>query len=210
MAGVVGIGLILSGLGSAIGNWAWYRTRTWFPLEMPIALTVGHVATPEFTVNVRENFVIQLDLDRGLPKSATNAVLGTDDLISSEPFEGRGFRIAWTLRSDGKVIKQEISDGHNQGYWGSTTGRLLGYFRAEKGKRYRVDVDVLEDGSQLAAYHPRLKVAVDLFTLDGYAIGEGIIELAFLVLAGLGVTLFAGAMILRWRTVARHSALHVS
>jgi hypothetical protein len=179
-------------------------------MDMPIALAVGHVSTPEFTVNVREIFLIQLDVDRGVPKNLMDTVLGTGDLASREPVEARGFRLAWTLSSDGTVLKREISDGHNQGYWGSRTGRLLGYFRAEKGKRYRVDVDVLEDGSQLAAYHSRLKVAVDLFTLDGYAIGEGLMEVAFLTVVGLGAALLVAALILRWRRATRRSVLSVS
>ena len=204
-----GVVLIVSGLLAAIGNVTWYRTRTWFPMDMPIALAVGHVSTPEFTVNVREIFLIQLDVDRGVPKTVMDTVLGTGDLVSPQPVEARGFRLTWTLSSDGTVQKREISDGHNQGYWGSTTGRLLGYFRAEKRKRYRVDVDVLEDGSQLAAYHPRLKVAVDLFTLDGYAIGEGLLELAFLAVAGFGAALLVAALILRWRAATKHSAFSV-
>jgi hypothetical protein len=206
----LGVALILSGLSSYVGNVAWYRTRTWYPLDVPIVLTVGHVGTPEFTVNLRESFEIQLDVDRQVPKLLMDNVLGTGDLLSSKPDEVRGFKLAWTLSSDGKVVKHEISDGHNQGYWGSRTGRLLGFFRAEKGKRYRVDVDVLEDGSQLAAYHPRLKVCVDLFTLDGYAMGEGITELALLAVAGFGAALLVSAMILHWRAVTRHSALPVS
>jgi hypothetical protein len=192
----LGVALILSGLCSYVGTVAWYRTRTWYPLDVPVVLTVGHVGTPEFTLNLRENFAIQLDVDRRVPKEVMERVLGTGDLLSSKPAELHGFKLAWTLSSDGRVLKQEISDGHNQGYWGSRTGRLLGYFQAEKGKRYRVDFDVLEDGSELAVYHPRLKVCVDLFALDGYAIGEGITELALLAVAGLGAALLVSAMIL--------------
>jgi hypothetical protein len=206
----LGVFLILSGLCSLVGSMAWYSTRTWYPLNMPIALTVGHVGTPEFIVNVSESFAIQLDVDRKVPTTVMDTVLGTGDPLSADPGEVHGFKLAWTLTSDGRVVRREISDGHNQGYWGRTTGRLLGYFRAEKGKRYRVDVDVLEDGSQLAAYHPHLKVNVDLFALDGYAIGEGIVQLAFLAVAGVGAALFVSAMILHWRAVSRHSALPVS
>lgn len=206
----LGVALIFSGLSSYVGTTVWYRTRTWYPLDVPIVLTVGHVGAPEFTVNLRENFEIQLDVDRRVPKLLMDNVLGTGDLLSSKPDELHGFKLAWTLSRDGSVVRHEISDEHNQGYWGSRTGRVLGYFQSEKGKRYRIDVDVLEDGSQLAAYHPRLKVCVDLFTLDGYAIGEGITELALLAVAGLGAALFVSAMILHWRAVTGHSALLVS
>ncbi len=85
-------------------------------MDMPIALTVGHV-----TVNVREVFVIQLDVDRRVPKTVMDTVLGTGDPVSPEPVEAHGFKLAWTVSSDGTALKRAISDGHNQGYWGSTT-----------------------------------------------------------------------------------------
>jgi hypothetical protein len=173
------------------------------PLDIPMAPTVGHITTPEFTVNVEENFLIQLDVDREVPEAIMDEVLGIGNLLSSKPSEAHGFKVAWALSSDAKIVRQDVSDEYKHGYWGSTTGRLLGYFHAQKGGRYRLDVDVLEDGSRLAPYHPHLKVTVDLFTLDGYAMGEGFSELAGLLIAGIGAVLVASAIAVRGRAAKR-------
>ena len=205
-----GIVLAVSGVCSFVGNKAWYRTRTWFPVDLPIALSVGHVSSPEFTVNVKETFAIQLDVDSEIPKPVMETVLGIGD-FPSKPDELRGFRLAWTLLSNGKVVKHEISDGRNQGYWGGRRmGRLLGYFLAEKGMRYRLDLDVLEDASQLSHYDPRVKVGIDIFTLDGYAIGQGLLEFVSLAVAGLGTALFVVTALLNRRSARRHSVVPVS
>jgi hypothetical protein len=121
-----GVALILSGVCSFAGNEAWYKTRKWFPLDVPVTLSVGHFATADFTVNVNETFEIQLEVDREIPTLVANTVLGTGD-PSSKTNEVRGFNLAWTLSSDGRVIEHEISDGRNEGYWGGRRmGRLLG------------------------------------------------------------------------------------
>lgn len=204
-----GVALILSGVCSFAGNEVWYKTRTWFPLDIPVKLSVGHFATPDFSVNVTETFAIQLEVDREIPTVLTDTVLGTGD-PSSESHEARGFNLAWTLSSNGRVVEREVSDGRNQGYWGGRRiGRLLGSFRAEKGKRYRIDLDVLEDGSGLASYHPHLKVGVDLFTLDAHAVGEGILGLVSLGITAIGAALYISAIVLHRQRLARRSTLPV-
>src|SRR5689334_15199522 len=47
-------GLSLVGVAVIVfGGWAlWSETRTYIPVDMPISMTVGHVQTPEFSVNV--------------------------------------------------------------------------------------------------------------------------------------------------------------
>jgi hypothetical protein len=94
-------------------------------------------------------------------------------------------------QTDATVIRQDLSDGNGEGFWSGRMGRVLGSFPAEKGQKYRIDLEVLEDGSALEPYHPSLEVRVDPFTLDGYAMGEGFSELAGLVVGGIGVLLIA-------------------
>lgn len=203
-----GIFLIIFGVCSFAGNTAWYKTRNWVPLDVPITLSTGYFTSSDFTVSVKEAYTIQLEVDREVPKQLTDTVLGTGD-PSSNRNALRGFNLAWTLSSDGRILKHDVSDGRDQGYWGARRmGRNLGCFRAEKGKQYRLDVNAVEDGSQLASYHPRLKVGVDLLVLDGLAIKEGILELTSLGVAGMGAVLFIPAVFLkrRWR-LARRSTL---
>jgi hypothetical protein len=193
------VGTVLVFLGAClfVGNRAWYRARTWTPVNIPVPLTVGHISTPEFAVNVEDTFTIRLDVDPEVPARTMDAVLGIGDLTSGKTEGGPGFKLSWVMRSDGKDVLHGISDGRGEGFWGSRRGRVLGSFHAEKGKRYRLDVDVLEDGSQLEPYHPHLRVSVDLFTLDGYAMATGISEVAALAVVGFGTALLISAMIVR-------------
>jgi hypothetical protein len=188
---LLGIGLlpVLSGISFSIGNWAWYRTRTWSVVDKPLELKAGSVTSQEFTVNVKENFIIQLEVDRGIPSNIAFNVLGTGEIGSDNRTEPHGFKMRWAVMKGGKLIKEGFSDGNGEGYWSSRIGRVLGFFPAEKGEKYRINLDVLEDGSALDPYHPTLKVQVDLFTLDGYAMGEGFSELAGMIVAGIGALL---------------------
>ncbi len=208
--GRLGVVLLLAGIGVFIGNRVWYDTRTWTPIDLPVALTVGHLSTPEFRVNLQDSFEIELAVDRPVPRALMDTVLGIGELPSSQPAGLRGFQLAWALRRAGHVVQRGLSDGHGEGYWGNTTGRVLGYFPAQKGQPYRLDIDVLEDGSRLAPYHPHLKVTVDVFDLDGYAIGEGLTELAAGAVAALGVGLVVAAILVRRRAATRQAALPVS
>jgi|SRR5579885_1246743 hypothetical protein len=191
-----GVVLMLCGMCSFAGSMAWYRTRTWHPLDVSVPLSVGHFSTSDFTTNVSENFTIQLEVDVGIPKQDMETVLGIDGPLAKAD-EVHGFKLAWALTADGKEVKREVSDGHGQGYWrGNRVGRLLGNFLAERGKRYRLDLDILEDGSRLGNYHPRLKVGTDIFALDGHAIREAVLEFVSLAIVALGVVLFLLAIFL--------------
>jgi hypothetical protein len=165
---------------------------------MPIQLTVGHTRTPQFKTNVEENFEIQLAVDRDVPRSVTAGLLGIGDLGSGDAKGGGGFKLAWTLIGDGKPVKQGISDGRGEGYWGASVGRQLGYFHATKGTKYDLALDVLENGSALSPDHPRIVVAIDLFTLDGYAMADGFSQLAGFGVAGVGSLLIIVGVASSW------------
>jgi len=199
--GSFGVVLVLCGASLSLGSRIWFSTRVWSLLNVPIVLTPGHAGVSEFVPNVEADFTIRLAIDRQVPPSLADKVLGIGNPFSSSAEEVHGFKLTWTLRSDGKVVKTSTNDGRGQGYWGSTTGRILGAFHSEQGKQYQLNVDVLEDGSQLTPYHPHLKVSVDPFTLDGYAIRNGEMELAGYVTVGVGAVLLIAAAVIRWRKV---------
>lgn len=188
---LAGLTLVFLGISFSVGNWVWYRTRTWWPIDKPVDLTVGSVSTQEFKVNIKENFLILLEVDRDLPPDIAERVLGVGELGSKERTQPHGFKLRWAVFEDGNVIKDGLSDGAGEGYWSAKRGRILGFFPATSGQKYRIDLDVLEDGRELAPYHPTLKVQVDIFTLDGYAMGEGFSELAGFIVAGIGALLLA-------------------
>jgi hypothetical protein len=196
----IGILLIIVGGSWALHDGIWYRTRTWRPVNQPISLTVGHIETPKFVVNVEENFAVDLAVDRSVPSDISVNVLGIGDLISQNNEDKPGFKLAWAVKSGNETVETGISDGRGEGYWGSATGRRLGFFHAQKNKPYTVQIDVIEEGSKLAPYHPRLLVHVDLFTLDGYAMGTGIMVLIGEGIGAIGLLFLIVGAVLHWRS----------
>jgi len=200
-----GLAVLVAGISTVIGISLWERTRTWSPLDMPVSLGVGHIRTPEFAVNVSERFELQLSVNRQVPRVLLDKVLGIGDVNSSTD-ELSGFKMTWVVSSNGNVLESGTSDGGKgqEAYWSSRVGRHFGRFHAEKGKKYRLDLDVLEDGSGLDPYDPRLQVRVDMFVLDGYWIGDGIMQLIAFATAVLGFVVLLFAFLKRWRAERRN------
>jgi hypothetical protein len=206
-----GLAVFAAGVSGVIGIRAWERTRTWSPVDMPVPLTVGHIRIPEFTVNIDARFDLHLSVNRQVPPVLMDKVLGIGD-VTSPTDELSGFRMAWILSGDGKVLEKGISDGGNgqEAYWSSRVGRHFGYFQAEKGKKYRLELDVLDDGSQLAPYDPRLQVRVDVRALEEYLMGDGVMAMIAAAVAVLGFVVLLFAMVRRWRSERRRFVQSVS
>jgi hypothetical protein len=196
-------GLVLAVLASAYAfkNHHWYRARTWTLLETPVLLEAGTARAYQFTPNLTEQFVIRLEVDRDTPEEVTEKVLGVSEPYSKHYQDVYGFKMRWAVLENGIVVKQGLSDGHGEEFWSAKKGRILGFFPATVGHTYRLETTVLEDGSALHPYHPTLGVAIDIFALDGYAIEEGVAQLAGLVITGLGLALVATSILLwNWRS----------
>jgi hypothetical protein len=70
-----GLTMRVLGVSFTVGNWAWYRTRTWSAIDKPLDLRVGSNRTQEFQVNINEHFLIMLEVDRELPQNIAERVL---------------------------------------------------------------------------------------------------------------------------------------
>ena len=127
---VLWAGLVLFLLGGSfeIANYSWYRTRTWRVVNVPVTLAEGQVDSQEFRVNINENFVILLEVDRQIPIEIAENVLGIQDPGSERRSEPHGFKLKWIVFEDGKVLKSGVSDGSGEGYWSRKEGRALGFF----------------------------------------------------------------------------------
>ena len=161
MIAKIGAGLVLMGI-AAICSWAlWSETRTWVPVDMPVSLTVGHIRTPEFKINQNALYEIAIDAERNLPYQTLNCLLGVEDIYPERCKDTQSvIRASWVLTSHGASIAHGSSDEFKGGAWSTTVSRDIGSFRLEAGKRYVLDVDILNDGTLLQATHPRLKVGV--------------------------------------------------
>lgn len=162
------VGLIFVCVGLiCYGAWAlWLFTRINRPVNVPIAMTVGHVRTPVFKVNRAAFYDIEIEVQKTIPFETLNCLLGTAMAQRSTdlqecPDKPSVVKASWILSSDGKVVAQGSTDDLRSGAWGNNSiSRELGFFKSQKGRPYVLDVDVLADGSPLAVGNPHLKVEV--------------------------------------------------
>lgn len=73
--------------------------------------------------------------------------------------------------------------------------RDLGYFQSQTGRRYVLDVDVLEDGTSLTPGNPRLKVEVHPEVYEGHMVLSAILFLAMGLLLAFGAILLVVSFI---------------
>jgi hypothetical protein len=163
------IGLLLMLLGVCLyGGWIlWAVTRVRNPIDMPVSMTIGHIRTPEFKVNLEALYLIEIGAEaKNIPSDTLFCLLGYKvdphhrALCANTPSVVKG---SWTLRSDGQIIASGSTEDENGGGEGGAVtdrgiARVIGTFPSEKNRPYVLDVDVLTDGSQLAPGNPHLKV----------------------------------------------------
>src|ERR1700722_10850446 len=150
---------------SLYGAWIlWLLTRTERPVNVPIPMTIGHVRTREFKLNLNAPYTIQIEVQKTIPFETLNCLLGTSMAPTSTDLQDcpnipSVVKAAWILTSEGQVVAKGSSDDYRSGAWmNDSISRELGHFQSQRGRRYVLDVDVVEDGSSLAPGNPRLKV----------------------------------------------------
>jgi hypothetical protein len=162
-------GLFLMLLGGCVfGCWMlWVATRVRSPIDMPISMSVGHVRTREFRVNLEATYLVEIEAERkAFPPDDLYCLLGyritpqINTACATTPSVVKG---AWVLRSDGQTVANgSTEDKDEDGEGGAVTdhgiARVIGTFVSEKNRPYVLDIDVLADGSRLNPGNPRLKV----------------------------------------------------
>jgi len=152
----IGLAFLLAA-GVIFGGWEWWMaSRTWVPLDMPVSLAPGHIRSPEFRINLKEQFVIYVDVERSAQFDGGPCWLG----FSVCPEQPSLVQANWTISDSGKIVAQGGTDRYRGRLFGTVeTGfRPLGDFALPDGKHYVLDVDFLDDGSRLNVGHPRLKI----------------------------------------------------
>ena len=187
--GRLGIALIIAGLVLFVGRVAWFRTRTCVPVRMPISLSVGHIRTSEFKLNLRKLYLIEIEVQKRLPFDTLDCILGIGDAISGKCDNIPSVvNASWSLSTAGVTIGSGSSTEGRGGAWtDNTAARLLGSFIAEPGRLYTLEVDVLANGSFLNQTNPQLKVEVDPRYYEESALWDIPVFLASAVLVVVGV-----------------------
>jgi hypothetical protein len=201
------VGLIFVCVGvTCYGTWAlWLFTRINRPVNVPIAMTVGHVRTPVFKVNRAAFYDIEIKVQKTIPFEILNCLLGTAMAQSSTdlqecPDKPSVVKASWILSSDGKIVAQGSTDDLRSGAWeNNSISRELGFFKSQKGRPYVLDVDVLAGGSSLAAGNPHLEVEVSPAVYEDEMVLGAIL---FFLAAGLilvGMVTSLAAFVKTWR-----------
>lgn len=105
-------------------------------------------------------------------------------------------KATWSVVSGGQVVASGSSDdARDAGWGGGTISHYLGYFHAKGGHRYVLVVNVLKDGTALAAGSPQLVVEVASDLNEGIMVGNVIFFFGPALLVAIGVLMLAIA----WR-----------
>ncbi len=190
----IGIGLLVVTVLTWTGWTIWERTRTWCPVDVPVAVGQGiRTETKEFKVNLAGPYDIAVDAtaDRSIPLKDVACLLGTEPpwperTCSKEPV----LRASWNVTSHGQTIAEGVSGSERRGWLGSSqAARIVGTFNAQTGQTFKVSVKMLEDAAILSATNPRLKVSRGGTDFESALVFTGLLKVASIVLGMIGTVL---------------------
>ena len=193
----IGIAISFAGMLVLFCWTAWFQTRTWCPVDIPISFTQGtHFTTGKFYTNLNAQYEIEIDVKGRIPLDTLACLLG-NGMKSTCPV-APVVRLNWVLSQDGILTRGKSDDflrsGSNLESYGEAF-RTIGYFKGQKGQRYKLDFDVLADGSSLSPARPRLRVSVaDPSFESGLVIG-GLLRVICVFRMLLGAALAVGSLI---------------
>ena len=194
----VGLALIAVGLVPLACWTVWSLTRTWRPVDMPVSLSQGsHFSTGEFAINLNAQYAIGIDSENKIAFDDLECLLGSRSTCPSPSV----VRVRWSLYSDGTVLQGTSDDtvGHGSSGPSGEASRTIGYFKAREGQRYKLDCDVLADGSRLAITNPRLRISVADTSYESSLVLGGLLRLVCGVICLIG-----GVFLIRSFLVQRH------
>jgi hypothetical protein len=185
-----GLALIALAVVPLAGWTMWFHTRTWCPVDVPVSLTQGsHASTSEFAVNLNAQYAIEISAKGKIPVDDLGCLLGND--MRSTCAAPSVVQVRWALSSDGIVVQGTSDDSRGGGAVYSTgeASRAIGYFHGQKGRHYKLDLDVLADGSSLAVANPHLRVSVDDTKYESGLVLSGLLRLVCALIGLVGAVL---------------------
>jgi len=194
--GWIALALIVIAVVPLAGWTAWFHTRTWCPVDMPLSLAQGsRFSTGDFGVNLTGQYAIDINAKGKIPVDDLGCLLG-NGMRTTCPASSL-VRVHWALSSDG-IVAQGTSDDSKGGGATYSTGeafRTIGYFKGEKGRRYKLDIDVLADGSGLAVANPRLSINVSDTKYESGLVLSGLLRLVCVIIGLVGAALLVGSVL---------------
>jgi hypothetical protein len=213
--GWAGVVLIIGSMAT-LGTWtAWFRTRTWTPVdEVPISLAKGtHYSSPELPINVSDQYAVKIEADNKIHAAQLRCQLGAGSAqqLCDSP---TSFKAHWVLSSAGKNVEEgsnasQALGGLNVGP--ATSSAYIAVFRLKRGHRYKFDVDVLSDTGNLNVTNPRLSVEEFGTLLEFDLVISGLLRVVCFAIAIIGVLLLIGSFYEQQRATSMQSlAGHVT
>jgi hypothetical protein len=205
-----GIAISLGGMLVLFCWTAWFKTRTWWPVDIPISLAQGtHFTTGKFYTNLNAQYEIEIEAKGTIPLDTLACLLGSG--VKSTCSVAPVVRLNWVLSQGGTLTSGKSDDFLGSGSTAECCGeafRTIGYFKSQKGQRYKLDFDVLADGSSLSPARPHLRVSVaDPSFESGLFIG-GLLRVICVFLMLLGTALAVGSLIWQNRAAQRITNAH--
>src|ERR1700730_5798872 len=146
-------GLLALILGSAISTsiYVWSVRMNAVPLDIPISLSAGQIQTQEFKASVGIPYDIDIAFNSNIPMKELDCLIGMN-LPSVEPCTDKPsiLTVNWKLTSNSQTLANGSStEIARAGYSFNKIARYIGRFDAENGRKYRLELEVLQDATPL-------------------------------------------------------------
>jgi hypothetical protein len=149
-----------------------------------------------FYTNLNAQYDIEIEAKGKIPVDTLVCLLG--NAIKSNCPVAPVVRLDWVLSQGGIVTRGKSDDLPRSGgaaYCCDEAFRTVGYFKTQKGQRYKLDFDVLADGSSLSPARPHLRVSVADPSFEFALVIGGLLRVICVFLILLGAALAVGSLI---------------
>jgi hypothetical protein len=165
------------------------------PLSLPVSLAPGTTRTPEIEADFAHwSYEVAVDFESKFDRHQMECMLGGE----ANPDVCKGIPslidISWEL-FEGERVAAEGNSGNTSGMLtesGALYERPIGSFKAQKGHRYRLVLQVKRDASELNIADPRIMVQIPRLYWEDHAMGVGLGKLLAVILGLIGMTILAG------------------
>ena len=179
--------------------------RDWEPLDLPVSLNQGRIETPELAGDLDGNYQVVLQFDRKLSVNKMGCMLGALMPNGTRPPWCKGvpnlIDISWVVYEGDSIVANGDAAPYPGGVWSAKVERNIGGFDARKGRRYRLDLTVKRDASELNATNPHLVIRVPQDEGEGWGVLVAVQKLAARIFAAIGGIVILGRLfIFEFRT----------
>jgi hypothetical protein len=168
------------------------------PASFPIVLRPGSTSSPNFSVNIKGNYVVELRFLGSPTFEQLSCAARSDRPDCGAPYD---IQIEWVIDRNSEPLKT----GHlmTRGYLDSgPIDREFAYFDADVGNTYQVKLQIVKDASLLSTANPEIRVSLSPVEYKQHVAQAQILQIISVLLAAIA-TIWAVILViarLRQRT----------